>query len=208
MGKRIMTNAFVCLVSLCFLFFCIRPTLAQEVNRVRAKIGIRIKTGDRVLQAKAMEELKAGDLIRIYVHPELSSWVYVVHTDQKKVTLLNMSHQKIHSSTLVLPSVQETYAVDGMSPEEAFTIICSPREIMELTALSGADMPYERWLALERDLMDRSKIEMGQQTERPFPIIGNVRGDVLSEGDPFLVEIPIFSGRDVLVKKYKFRIRN
>ena len=112
------------------------PGLSQE-KTVRAKIGILVKSGDQIIKAKSRDRLKAGDLVRIYVHPEVSSYVYVVHRDQKTVTLLNMVEQRIQSSSLVLPSVQEFYQVDGQSPVETFTVICSPKEVKEISSLVG-----------------------------------------------------------------------
>jgi hypothetical protein len=125
----------------------------------------------------------AGEMIRIYVHPEIGSCVYGGPTD-------------------LLPSVQEAYMVDGRSPDESFTIICSPTEIREMAAMESAGMPYERWASLEKDLMERGKIRVAQEMERPFPIIANVRS---GSEDPFFKQIPICSGRDFLVKKYEFR---
>ena len=121
-------------LSLLFLIGSIIPALCQE-NNIRAKIGIQIKSGERAVRAKSRDRLRAGDLIRIYVHPERSSIVYVIHSDGKTATLLNLVQQKIQSSTLVMPSIQEFYQVDGASPKETFTIICSPRELKEALEL-------------------------------------------------------------------------
>ena len=70
---------------------------AQE-EKVRAKIGIQISSGDHIVRAKSQDRLKAGDLLRIYVHPEKTSHVYVIHTDLKEATFLNMVQQRIQSS--------------------------------------------------------------------------------------------------------------
>jgi hypothetical protein len=94
---------------------------------VRAKAGIAIKSGKVTRQVKCRDDLKAGDALRIYVQTEESSYVYVVHSDGKTVALLNVLEQKVPSSTLVLPSVEEYYAVDGKTLVETFTIICSPK---------------------------------------------------------------------------------
>jgi hypothetical protein len=202
MTRKTKANALVFLGMVWFLCGSAVAVLAQE-DRVRAKIGIQIKSGDWITQAKSRDKLTAGDLINIYVHPEASSLVYVVYTDHKTVKLLTKVEQRIQSSTLVLPSVSEAYSVDGNSPDESFTIICSPTEIKEISAMQSEDMPYEKWHALERQLLERSRIDVSQEGERPFPIIGNVRANTT---DPFLVEIPIYSGREFLVKKYDFRV--
>lgn len=198
-GKR---PFFFLILGVFVLWGFLPPALAQEEKRVRAKIGIQIRSGDQDVPARARDRVKPGDLIRIYVHPEMSSYVYVVHTDQSAATLLNMTEQRFHSSTLVLPSVQDAYQVDGKSPLEAFTIICSPTEVKELAALSAAGMPREKWAAVEKDLMERSKIQLTEQTEAPFTIAGNVRG-----AHPFIKELQIFSGKTLLVKKYEFQVK-
>jgi hypothetical protein len=183
------------------------PGLSQE-KIVRAKIGILVKSGDQIIRAKSRDRLKAGDFVRIYVHPEVSSYVYVVYRDQKAVTLLNMVEQRIQSSTLVLPSVQEFYQVDGQSPVETFTVICSPNEVKEISSLVGSQMPYDRWVSLEKELLKRGEIDLAQKSEKPFAIAGNVRGaGDAAGGDVFVKELQIFSGKSILVRQYEFSVK-
>ncbi len=181
---------------------------AQE-EKVRAKIGIQIRSGDHIVRAKSQDRLKAGDLIRIYVHPEKTSHVYVIHTDLKEATLLNVVQQKTQSSTLVMPSLQEFYQVDGKSPKETFTIIISPKELHEvLDVLKTGNAPYTRWVEVEKVLLEKSKIDLSQKTEKPFSISGNVRSAVgAGDVDPFVNKLQIFSGRSILVKRYEFRVK-
>jgi len=181
---------------------------AQE-EKVRAKIGIQIKSGDRIMRAKSQDRLKARDLLRIYVHPEKTSHVYVVHTDLKKATLLNMVQQKIQSSTLVMPSLQEFYQVDGKSQKETFTIIISPDELPEaLDVFRTGKASYSMWVEVEKVLLERSKVDLSQKTEKPFSISGNVRGAVGSgDADPFVSKLQIFSGKSLIVKRYEFRVK-
>ena len=186
----------------------IYPAGAQG-ERVRAKIGIQVKSGDRVMRAKSQDRLKDGDLLRIYIHPEKTSHVYVIHNDLNEATLLNMAQQKIRSSTLVMPSIQEFYQVDGKSPTETFTIIISPDELTKVSdILRTGNVPSTRWLEVENALIKESKIDLSQHTEKPFPIAGNVRG-VKGNGsmDPFVSELQIFSGKSILVKRYEFRVK-
>jgi hypothetical protein len=181
--------------------------LTQE-KTVRAKIGILVKSEDRIARAKSKDRLKSGDLLRIYVHPEESSYIYVVHRDHKTVTLLNMVEQRIQSSTVVLPSVQKFYEVDGQSPVEILTVICSPKEVKEISSLINARIPYDRWVSLEKDLLKKGEIDLAQKSEKPFAIAGNVRGPGnASEGEPFVRELQIFSGKSILVKQYEFSIK-
>ncbi|MBN2124403.1 MAG: hypothetical protein JW821_08945 [Deltaproteobacteria bacterium] len=177
----------------------------SQDGRIRAKVGILVQSGDRVKRAKSIDRLQSGDLLRIYVHPESRCYIYVIHTDKQTVTLLNLVEQRIQSSTLVLPSIQEFYQVDGKSATEAFTIICSPGELKELSALTDSKVSFEKWAALEKDLMERSRIDLDQAgDEKPFAIAGNVRGGAGS--DRFLDKLPIFSGKSLLVKRYEFQV--
>ena len=192
-----------------FLITCgIYPVGAQE-EKVRAKIGIQIRSGDQIVRAKSQDRLKAGDLLRIYVHPEKTSHVYVIHTDLKETTLLNMVQQKTQSSTLVMPSLQEFYQVDGKSSKETFSIIISPKELSEvLEVLRTGNAPYPKWVEVEKVLLEKSKIDLSQKTEKPFSISGNVRGAVgVGDVDPFVSKLQIFSGRSILVKRYEFRVK-
>jgi uncharacterized protein YqfB (UPF0267 family) len=183
------------------------PGFSQE-STIRAKIGILVKSGDQTVRAKSKERLKPGDLIRIHVHPESSSYVYVVHTDQKQVTLLNMAEQKIQSSTMVLPSLQEYYQVDGKSSVENFTIICSPEEVKEISSLLASQIPYEKWASIEKDLAKKGEVDLNHKSERPFAIAGNVRGPAdTGGGDPFVKNLQIFSGKSILVKQYEFSVK-
>ena len=114
------------------------------------KWGFLLKRTSRYASRQSKDSFKAMDMLRIYVHPEVNTFVYVIHTDQKTVTLLGMVEHRIHSSTTVLPSIQDFYQVDGLSPVETFSIICSPKEIKELSALMTSQMPYKRWVSLKR----------------------------------------------------------
>jgi len=183
---------------------------AGSEDRVRAKIGIQIVSGDQVMRAKSRDRLKAGDLLRIYVHPERGCYVYVIHSDRRTATLLNTVEQRLQGTTLVMPSLHQYYQVDGESAAESFTIICSPTELSELAGMQEeGQTPHEQWAALEEDLASRSRIDLSQKSEKPFTIAGNVRGAAAGGGeggDPFSGKLQIFSGRNLLVKQYEFRV--
>jgi len=199
---------FVLSLSVFFIMSSIYFTGAQE-ETVRAKIGIQIKSADRTMRAKSYDRLKKDDLLRIYVHPERTSHVYVIHTDLKNVTLLNNVQQKIQSSTLVMPSLQEFYQVDGESPTESFTIIISDGEVSEVSeALKDGSVSYKKWVRIEQRLFDENKIDLSQKSEKPFSISGTVRG-VSRDGDmdPFVCKLQIFSGKSILVKRYEFKVK-
>lgn len=200
----------------------ISPALlhAADNNRVRAKIGVQI-SGERVTRAKSKERLKAGDSIRLYVHSETGCYVYIVHTDGKNVSLLNITEQKIQSSTLILPSAQSFYEIDGQSSMEKFTIICSPDKIQELSGMENRNLTNAEWGNLEAVLQKRSTVLNADDEDEPFAIngnvasiAGNVRGITNSiksssgaNDDPFLKELQIFSGNGLVIKTYEFQIK-
>jgi len=183
--------------------------LGQD-NLVRAKVGIQVKSGQSLARAKASETIKAGDMLRIFVQPEADAWVYVVHTDAATASLLNLVRQQRQAVTIVMPSLQEFYQVDGKSPSETFTIVCSPGEIVEMAELvQKGSIDHKAWAAIENKLAQQGKIELATQGEKPFALAGNVRGAGPGAGeDPFAASLPIFSGNGVLVKKYAFAVKN
>ena len=177
---------------------------------VRAKVGILVKSGDQTTRARGKDRLKAGDKLRVYVYSEENAWVYVVHADEKKVTLLKMVDPGVAASLVELPSANEYYQVDGGSPAETITVICSPEEVKEVSALAKEEVSVEKWRAIEKELTGRGTIDLGQKSEKPFAIAGNVRGEKSAaavEKDSFLDQLQIFSGNAVLVKQYEFSIK-
>jgi len=200
-------SALCALIPALFIFVLPAAGLGNE-DLVRAKIGIQIRSGDTILRAKSRDRLKKGDYLRIYVHPEFSSHVYVVHSDQETATLLNTVRQGLQSSTLVMPSLQQYYQVDGESSRETFTIVCSSGELEEIPRLfKDGRIPQPEWAALEEDLEERGKIELGSDTEKPFALAGNVRGvgnDAL--GDAFFDRLRVSSGKSIIVKKFVFQV--
>jgi hypothetical protein len=205
-GKK--SYVFISLFSAALLItFFTRNALCEDL--IRAKVGIQIRSGDRVMRAKSRDRLKTGDYLRLYVHPEHGSYVYVIHSDQKTATLLNTIRQTIQSSTLVMPSLQQYYQVDGKSKIESFTIICSPNQIDELSKLfKNGSTSHKEWEKIKKDLSSKSEIQLASNTEKPFAIAGNVRGagdDV--KGDPFSKELQVFSGKTMVLKHYEFRVK-
>ncbi|RPH49747.1 MAG: hypothetical protein EHM85_12815 [Desulfobacteraceae bacterium] len=188
--------------------FCAYAASAGE-NPVRAKIGIQIRSGGAVEKAKSRDTIGTGDLLRIYVHPEANAYVYVVHSDLAEATLLNMVEQKIQSSTLVMPSLLDYYQVDGKSSQETFTIICSPVALSQMAGLvKNGKLPYDQWVKIETGLAQKGKMDLSGNTEKPFALAGNVRGMGSSDSsDPFAGGLQIFSGKEVLVKKYEFAVK-
>ena len=178
---------------------------AQEP--IRAGIGLQIKKANGVKWAKSKDRLNAGDLLRIYVSPDFDSYIYAIHSDQEKVTLLN--HEagvgKIKKdSIMILPSIAEFYEVDGTSKMELFTIICSPTRRADIDSLLiSGDCTPSSWSILEERLKEVSDIDLNEISVKPFSLAGNVRG-IDEEAED--IELKAFSGRALLVKQYKFSV--
>ncbi len=191
-----------------FLCIAVVADAPAEDDLVSAKIGVKIKSGQKEIRAKARNRIGAGDFIRICVHPREAAYVYVVHSDGKTADLLNMTMQKVQSTLMCLPSMRAFYRIDGGSPMERIVVICSPAELPRLSAMIDEDLSADRWLAIEEELTARSEIELTQRTETTFGIAGNVRGaDVAGACDPFVRELPIYSGKTLLVKTYAFAVQ-
>ena len=182
------------------------PAVAQD--RVRAKVGIQVRSGERTAPARTTETVKTGDSLRVYVVPEDNAYVYVVHNDGKTLTLLNAqsANTKVSKgSPMALPAPEKFYQIDGASDKESITVICSPTEIRAVASLfSSAPVSQKNWLSVEKDLLDKSKIDLAQQTDKPFQIAGNVRS---MSTDPFMDTLQIFSGKAFVVKKYDFQVQ-
>ena len=183
------------------------PAVAQD--RVRAKVGIQVHSGDRTAPAKTTEAVKAGDFLRVYVVPEGEAYVYVVHNDGKSLTLLNAQNAttKVTKGGLVtLPAPETFYQIDGGSDKESITVLCSPTELREVASLfSTPHVAQQDWLSLEKALLDKSKIDLSQPTDKPFQIAGNVRS--MSNNDPFVNNLVIYSGKSLVAKKYDFQVQ-
>ena len=183
------------------------PAVAQD--RVRAKVGIQVRSGDHTAPAKTSETVKAGDFLRVYVVPEHDAYVYVVHNDGKTLTLLNAQNASTKAPQgvpVMLPAPEKFYQIDGGSDRESITVICSPTEMREVASLlSSPHVPQKSWLSLEKELLDKSKIDLAQPTDRPFQIAGNVRS--MGNEDPFVKTLAIYSGKSLVVKKYDFQVQ-
>ncbi len=198
------------------LAFCITSALLgagaaavfSQPGIVSARIGILVESGSQLTRARGQERLKPGDRLRIYVQSEEACHVYVVHTDHKIVTLLGAFEEISPSAQVVLPGLLDSYQVDGKSPIEAFTIICSAVKLDDISALFNSKVTYKSWCSLEEKLLEKGKIDLSQKPDKPSAIAGNVRELTGSnKDDTFIHELPIYSGNGLLVKRYEFDIQ-
>jgi hypothetical protein len=70
---------------------------------------------------------------------------------------------------------------------------------------STPNVAQKDWLSLEKALLDKSKIDLSQPTDKPFQIAGNVRS--MSNSDPFLNSLVIYAGKALVAKKYDFQVQ-
>ncbi|MEZ4527805.1 MAG: hypothetical protein R2941_17970 [Desulfobacterales bacterium] len=196
-------------VSVMMLLICLCPAIAQEEQRVGAKIGIQIFSDRAQNRAGSREMVKTGDRIRIYVHPLESAYVYVVYSDDRTAKLLNKTRQHLPESLMILPSEQAYYKVDGNSAMENFTIVCSPEKLPQISGLADADMKRDKWLLLQEELTKKSGFELTRQrTEADVELAGNVRGaEELKNTEAFVKNLPIFSGKGLVLRKYEFKLQ-
>jgi hypothetical protein len=183
------------------------PAVAQD--RVRAKVGIQVRSGERTALAKPTEMVKTGDSLRVYVVPEDDAYIYVVHNDGKTLTLLNAQNATTRVNKgvpVALPAPEKFYQIDGGSDKESIIVLCSPTELREVASLfSTPNVAQNNWLSLEKALLDKSKIDLSQPTDKPFQIAGNVRS--MSSNDPFVNSLVIYSGKSLVAKKYDFQVQ-
>ncbi|MBN1931767.1 MAG: hypothetical protein JW786_09195 [Desulfobacterales bacterium] len=193
-----------------FLGCLVVNQVSAEDDWVEARIGIMIKSGKKEVRAEDRNKVKAGNLFRIYVHPQENVFIYVIHTDGKTATLLNMTMQKIESTILCLPSMCSYYKVDGSNTMENITIICSAAELPRLSKMIDRDLPNDQWKKIEHELNTRGEILLVQVENDNCQFEGprNVRGiETLKVYDPFIKDLPIYSGRGLLLKKYEFFVQ-
>ena len=152
-----------------------RHSMAQEV--VRAKLGAQLRVGVKTVRAKARDRIRAGDNFRFYMIPEQDAHVYLVYSDTTTATLVQqLAAERLEP--IILPTPPDAYQVDNASPKAFFTLICSTREIPEITAFfNGPKASRLSWKQFEDQLVKQSKIELSEVQPKPFAIAGNVRAE-------------------------------
>jgi hypothetical protein len=207
--RKIKKSVFVSFIGIAL--FLNTPLMANpEEPSIKAKVGILIKSGEKEHRAKAKDDLKPLDSLRIYVLPDRESYIYVIHSDLQVATLLNYGqYKRPNTSATVLPSKKDFYQVDGKSSFETFTIICSPIKQSDVSDLFTSDkVPHSKWAILNTKLREMSRIDLSERSNKPFTLLGNVRALESSRiNDLFVKELPIYSGKSILVKKYEFRVK-
>jgi hypothetical protein len=68
----------------------------------------------------------------------------------------------------------------------------------------STDVPQQHWTTLEKELLEKSKIDLTQKADKPFQIAGNVRS---LYNNAFMDTLQIYSGKTFVVKKYDFQVQ-
>lgn len=181
------------------------PAENQEIKKVRAQIGILIKSEDQDRLAQANDVLTVNDKLRLFIKPEAGTYVYIVYRDHKKAELLNENFQVEKDQFVILPSDSEYYQVDGTSKIESFTIICSVNEIREIAELDFANDSLSKWARIEKSLVNKSRTRSGTDAEKPISIAGNVRS---AFSQNILKQLPVYAGDSLVLKRYIFRVKD
>jgi hypothetical protein len=195
-----------CVIACCVAVAMSYPwAMAQSL--ISAKIGIQLTSENSTVRAKTHERARKGDLLRIYVVPHEAEHVYVVHTDGQTATLLNQHLQRDKAKKdeiVMLPDNRNFYQIDGNSTNERFTIVCSPTPVPEMQELlTDGKLAHSKWLQIEKTLVERGKIDLSAEVEKPIALAGNTRALEPSE---FVADLPIYSGKSLLVKYYDFTV--
>jgi hypothetical protein len=173
-------------------------TRAPAQDRVRAKIGIQIQSGDRVRWAKAKDRINVEDKIRIYVVPKEDTHFYVVHSDNKTASQLVNDKSFREDSIITLPSKNEFYQFDGVGKVESITIICSPVRLVNVwDVLKSTNVPHAKWADIERELIEASAIDLGERAGKPEKriliggLVRNLPNQTNTEGDDVSYQIAL-----------------
>jgi len=197
------------IVCINFIIICtIVQTVFSNQETHRAKLGIQISSQNNQSMAKSRDEVRSGDLFRIFVYPEKPSHIYVVLSDKKAITLLSMIKPAAQGKAVVLPSADGHYKIDGKTAFKTITIICSPDEIKMISNLSISECSPAKWEEMEKDLNQKSKLIITERSDTSMSLGGGVKGGIDFKNSKVPVDkLLIYSGNSFLVKKYEFWIK-
>lgn len=191
----------------CSIALATRCPWAGAQALISAKIGIQLTSENTTAPAKTQTRAHKGDLLRIYVIPNNAGHVYVVHSDGQTATLLTQDLQlgQVQKDALItLPDNKNFYQIDGTSPTERFTIVCSTTPVPEMQALlPSGKLTHQSWLQIEATLRERGKIDLSTEVDKPIAMAGNTRA---AESTTFVEGLPMYSGKSILVKHYDFTV--
>jgi hypothetical protein len=190
----------------CFLLMSFSVLGFTPKDTVKAKIAILHKGGDIYNPLKTKDRLKAGEMLRVFVLPVKDCFVYVVHTGDKESFLLCKSQLKSKKDTLLLPNPEDYYIFDEAGVKERITVFCSAKKINEIEKLFEKSelVPSNKWNELESKLIKMNKINLSEDSDKPFPLAGNVSSSV---NEDFIETMQLFVGNEMLIRKYEIEVK-
>ena len=206
------------------LFFIDSQANAESLKLFRATIGIKIhyctaSKSDRLLlcknstnwqnrKAKVNDRLRSGDQLTVYVKPEENSFVYLINSNSKTASLINLGSNQNNVSAhslRVFPSFKESYQVDGNEDVELFSIICSSKKLPRINQLfSGETVAVEKWRTLENIFIEDNQIITPSKPEEQLQFGGSLRSP---DSNPFIKTLSISSGKALIVRRYQFDVK-
>ena len=191
-----------------FLFSIGSISNAESLKLLRASIGIEIHSNGQSLKAKANDRLTLGDKLSIFVIPEQDSFVYIINSNSKIASLIDLggNQKKVLARSLrIYPSPSEGYRIDGNENIELFSIICSPKDLTSISQLfSGGSVAVGKWQSLEKIFIGDNQIISSSQPEDSFHFGGSLRS---ADTNPFINTLSISSGKALIVRRYQFDVK-
>jgi hypothetical protein len=190
----------ICFLLCNFFIFAFAPG-----DTVKAKIAVLHKAGEMYNPLKSKDRLKAGEMLRIFVLPEKSCYVYAVHTGDKESFLLCKAKLDSKKDTLVLPNPDDYYTFDEGGIKEKIIIFCSAEKITEIENIFKDSELINRnaWNETETKLIALNKSNLNETSDKPFPLAGNVS----SVNADFIETMPLFVGQDMIIRKYEIEVK-
>lgn len=188
---------------LCLTFVQLK---AQEDFNV--KLGVMLKSGDKIDRLKSRDRAKTGDKIRIFVNPSVKSYSYVFYSESEKTYLVNdkfIDYSANIVRPLQIPSATEYIEFDGASENIGITIITSKERIPSLDNLfkKEAEVATKEWKSVIDHIKDLVKTDLSMSMDKPISMAGNVRDAESS----FISKLQSFSGEKIIIKDYTIEIK-
>jgi hypothetical protein len=183
------------------------PFVAYAQDIFKAKIGIKIKSGNETRRAKAVDRIIKGDKLNIYVKPEIDSYVYIVNSNNSGTSLLNrkLEDQTVKSKIgIKFPGEGSAYSPDGNDGSETFVIIVSKYKNEKVVKLfSRGTISNKKWLASEQESMKTSSLLSTFDPQDDHNFGGSIRGGL----DPFWNKLRVSAGKALITQKFEFDVK-
>jgi hypothetical protein len=176
---------------------------------VQGKIGIEIINNGKSTLARKRNRITTHDQLKVYALTKFKPYNYVISSNKKNAILLtrpSSDQAEAGEDLKTFPGSNEYYKFDKNSDIELITVICSPKELKEIGELfNSVNVSHEKWEALEKELIQKSKVLENSEVEKPTQIAGHVQQGMRAL-ESFVDKISLRRGNSFLIKKYEFQI--